>query len=138
MGFRVKVNGSIGFDKFLTKLSTEKNTYYSDEPESFGGDNRGFNPFELLASSLAACTLATLKSYVNMKKWDIPEIDVEVEFESFPKEKKSLFKRYIDFKGADLTVEQRNRLFEIAERCPVHNLLINEIDIFSEIKSDLK
>ncbi len=135
MGYAVKVKGSIGFDKFLTKLSTEKNTYYSDEPESFGGDNRGFNPFELLASSLAACTLATLKSYISHKNWDVPEIIVEVEFENFPKEKNSIFKRYIDFKSTDLTEDQKSRLFQIAERCPVHNLLVNKIEIVSELKS---
>lgn len=137
MGFKVKVNGSIGSDKFLTKLATAENVYYSDEPEKYGGENKGFNPFELLASSLAACTLATLKSYIDMKGWDIPEIDVEVEFESFPREKESMFKRYIDFKGANLTGAQKDRLFQIAEKCPVHNLLLNKIEIFSEIKSDV-
>ncbi|MXV37103.1 OsmC family peroxiredoxin [Flavobacteriaceae bacterium Ap0902] len=137
MGYKVKVTGNIGTEKYYTKLSTEDNIIMSDEPIKFGGQNKGFNPFELLASSLAACTLATLKAYIDMKGWDIPEVEVEVEFESFPKEKQSIFKRYIDFKGANLTEKEKNRLFQIAEKCPVHNLLLNKIEIFSELKSDI-
>lgn len=134
MAIKVKVNGNIGSDKYLTKLWTPTNELISDEPVSFGGDDRGFNPLELLASSLAACTLATLKSYVSIKKWDVPEIEVEVELERLPKEKKSVFTRVIDFKTNDLTEEQKNRLFQIAERCPVHQMLTGTMEITTELK----
>lgn len=134
MGYKVKVNGSIGFDKFKTKLTAGNHLIISDEPQDFGGDNTGFNPFELLASSLAACTLATLKTYINMKKWDIPEMNVVVELESFPKEKKAVFNRVIDFGSAKLDDAQKDRLFQIAEKCPVHNILLNTVDINTELK----
>lgn len=134
MGYKVKVNGSIGFDKFKTKLTAGNHEIISDEPAELGGDDTGFNPLELLTSSLAACTLATLKSYINMKKWDIPEIKVEVEMEGFPKEKRTTFKRVIDFGNVELTEAQRHRLFQIAEKCPVHNILVYNIEISTEVK----
>lgn len=135
MGYKVRVTGTIGAEKYLSTLEANGNEIISDEPQEFGGQNKGLNPFELLASGLSSCTLVTLKSYIDSKGWDIPGISVVVELENFPKEKKAVFKKYIDFKGAELTENQQKRLFQIAEKCPVHTLLSNSIDIFSEIKS---
>lgn len=81
----VKVLARIGTEKYYTEVTAGKNIIITDEPLDKGGQDKGFNPFELLASSLATCTAATLRMYIDRKGWSVPEIDVEVEMENYPK-----------------------------------------------------
>lgn len=64
----ISVIGNIGKEHYLTKITAGKNEILSDEPLWNAGEDRGMNPFELLASSLIACTCATLRMYVDRKK----------------------------------------------------------------------
>ena len=75
----VSVVGSIGKEHYLTKITAGKNSMISDEPLWNGGTAMGMNPFELLASSLAACTCATLRMYIDRKGWVVDEIRAEVD-----------------------------------------------------------
>lgn len=81
----VTVNVNIGTEKYYTKVTAGDNTIYTDEPLDKGGGNKGLNPFELLAASLATCTAATLKMDIDRKGWDVPKIDVEVFLENYPR-----------------------------------------------------
>ena len=81
----VTVNASIGTEKYYTKVTAGDHIIYTDEPIDKGGGNKGLNPFELLAASLATCTGATLRMYIDRKEWDIPTIDVEVFMENYPR-----------------------------------------------------
>lgn len=99
-----------------------------------GGGNKGFNPFEILATSLASCTAATLRMYIDRKGWIIPQINVEVELENYPQTKTAQFCRMIDFGDTDLSEEIIDRLFKIADACPVHKILTNDIEILTKIK----
>ncbi|OYX05526.1 MAG: osmotically inducible protein OsmC, partial [Caulobacter vibrioides] len=87
------------------------------------GLDLGPDPHELVAAGLAACTTMTLRLYANQKGWDISGLHVEV-FSSFDKDATphERFERIITLEG-DLTDEQRERLFQIAEKCPIHKLL---------------
>lgn len=125
----VTVKASLGKTKYYTQVIAGENTLITDEPIDKGGQNKGFNPFEILATSLASCTTATLRMYIDRKEWDIENIDVEVELENFPLTKLAVFKRNISFEGSNVNEDQLKRLHAIADACPVHKILLNEIEI---------
>ncbi|UZT97288.1 OsmC family protein [Chryseobacterium fluminis] len=125
----VTVKASLGKEKYYTQVIAGENTLITDEPVDKGGQNKGFNPFEILATSLASCTAATLRMYIDRKEWDVEKIDVEVELENFPLTKLAVFKRNISFEGTNLDEEKMKRLRTIADACPIHKILTNEIEI---------
>ncbi|WP_312398340.1 OsmC family protein [Chryseobacterium sp.] len=128
----VTVKASLGKEKYYTQVVAGENTLITDEPIDKGGQNKGFNPFEILATSLASCTAATLKMYIDRKEWDVENINVEVELENFPLTKRAIFKRDISFEGTNLDEEQLKRLHTIADACPIHKILTNEIEILTK------
>lgn len=128
----VTVKASLGKEKYYTEVVAGENTLITDEPVDKGGQNKGFNPFEILATSLASCTAATLRMYIDRKEWDVEKINVEVELENFPLTKRAIFKRDISFEGTNLDEEQLRRLHTIADACPVHKILTNDIEILTK------
>ena len=108
--------------------SASGNILIADEPQEMGGKNLGFSPSELLASSLASCTLITLRMYINRKGWKISEINIKIDFENDDEQNVSMFTRKIEIIG-EIDEDQRQRLHVIAEKCPIHKLLTNTIKI---------
>ena len=116
--------------KYTTKIQLNKHHLVADEPESIGGDDFGPSPYELLISALAACTTMTLKMYAKRKKWNLQEVFVYISHEKTEprngdeenKLKPDLFKMKFRFIG-ELDKEQKERLVEIAGKCPVHRSL---------------
>lgn len=124
----VTVKAILRKEKYYTEVTAGENQLITDEPIDKGGQNKGFNPFEILATSLASCTAATLKMYIDRKEWAVEEIHVEVELENYPLTKRAVFTRNISFEGT-IDDEQLKRLHAIADACPVHKLLTNDIEI---------
>ena len=116
--------------KYTTKIQFNKHHLIADEPESIGGDDFGPSPYELLISALGACTTMTLKMYAKRKKWNLREVFVYVSHEKTEphngdadsKLKPDLFKLKFRFVG-ELNEEQKERLLEIAGKCPIHRSL---------------
>jgi len=108
--------------------SSTGNILIADEPQEMGGKNLGFSPSELLASSLASCTLITIRMYINRKGWNISEINIKIDFENDDDQNVSMFTRKIEIIG-EIDEDQRQRLHLIAEKCPIHKLLTNTIKI---------
>ena len=108
--------------------SSTGNILIADEPQEMGGKNLGFSPSELLASSLASCTLITIRMYINRKGWNISEINIKIDFEKDDDQNVSIFTRKIEIIG-EIDEDQRQRLHVIAEKCPIHKLLTNTIKI---------
>lgn len=133
----VTVKASLGKQKYYTEVIAGENKIITDEPISSGGQNKGFNPFEILATSLASCTAATLRMYIERKKWDVENIHVEVTLENIPTEKTANFQRTISYDGAVLEETQLQKLHQIAELCPVHKLLTNQINITTAFKDSI-
>ncbi|MCD9854593.1 OsmC family protein [Epilithonimonas sp. JDS] len=129
----VKVKATLGTEKYYTEVIAGENRLITDEPVDKGGGNKGFNPFEILATSLASCTAATLRMYIDRKGWDIPVINVEVDLENFPQTKMAQFCRVIDFGTTEISEEIKDRLFKIADACPIHKILTNNIEILTKI-----
>ncbi|MDI1306672.1 MAG: OsmC family protein [bacterium] len=128
----IKITAHIGAELYKTEVKSASNTIISDEPESAGGKDLGFAPKELLASSLAACTCITLRMYANRKGWDLTDVKVEVTFEKDTTENKSKIMRNIQLFG-NLDATQKARLLNIADRCPMHQILTNPIEITTEL-----
>lgn len=128
-------------DNFTTQILAEGHHLISDEPENIGGDNFGPSPYGLLTSALAACTAITLRMYANRKNWPVEEIEVHVDQEKrHDKDSKNcdseegkitFFDRKIAIKG-ELDAKQIKRLMEIADKCPVHKTLEDNIKITTE------
>ncbi|WP_027386607.1 OsmC family protein [Chryseobacterium gregarium] len=131
----VTVKASLGRENYYTEVIAGENMLITDEPVDKGGGNKGFNPFEILATSLASCTAATLKMYIDRKAWDVEKIHIGVELEHFPLTKRTIFKRTVSFEGTALDDEQMKRLRTIADACPVHKILTNEIEILTKFSS---
>lgn len=127
-----KIIASTGAELYKTEIQSETNFIISDEPESSGGKDLGFAPKELLASSLAACTCITLRMYANRKGWDLTDVKVEVTFETDSVENKFKIMRNIQLFG-NLENDQKKRLINIADKCPIHKILTNPIEITTEL-----
>jgi len=121
-----QVSGHIGKDHYRTEIKSATNTIVADEPAESGGKDFGFSPFEILTSSLAACTCVTVRMFADRKEWKLTEIFVEVTLDR--SDDKSKFTRTIEFKG-ELDESQRTRLMAVANSCPVHKVLSHPIEI---------
>ena len=97
--------------------------FITDEPVDIGGLDLGPTPHQLVAAGLAACTSQTLRLYAKRKDWPLGAVRVEVEHtRNATATPPDHFIRKISL-GGRLDEEQRARLLEIAERCPVHRML---------------
>jgi putative redox protein len=108
----------------------------ADEPEPSGGHDVGPSPYEYLLAGLGACTAMTVRSYVERHNWGLRRTTIELRHEMRPAaDGKSLidhFHRAIHLDG-DLTEEQKLKLLEIAERCPVSRTLRRSSAIHSHL-----
>jgi putative redox protein len=101
----------------------------ADEPKSYGGTDRGFTPYQFLAAGLGACTSMTIRMYARRKGWPLSHVAVDVTHDRVHAQDAQMrdrpidrFTRVITLSGA-LSAEQRERLRQIADRCPVHRTL---------------
>ncbi len=127
------VKASIQDTPFLVTLSNGSHQWQADEPTDLGGLNAAPNPHELLLSSLGACTSITLKMYAKRKEWPLDEVDVALAFNPDGKPASgNVITRQITLTG-DLSVEQRERLLQVANACPIHKVLTGTITIDTDL-----
>ena len=112
-------------------LKTVSHTMTSGLSLKLGGNDEGPNPHEFIEAGLAACTILTCQLYANRKGWNLVSTTVSVSIVSETKAA-SGFIREINFEG-DLSDAQREQLFDIANKCPIHNLLESKITVETKI-----
>ena len=120
------------------EITVGRHRLSADEPVTEGGTDTGPNPYDLLLAALGACTSMTLALYARRKQWPLRAVTVRLrhsrihaaDCESCETREGMLdhIEREVDLMG-ELDAEQRARLLEIANRCPVHRTLTSEIDI---------
>jgi putative redox protein len=105
-------------------------TLVGDGPKEIGGEDKGPEPQEILLGALGTCTAMTLILYARNKKWSLEAVDVKVS----GKQDGAVYaiERSVKVKGA-LDDEQRARLLQIAEKCPVHKILTGEVKIHTTV-----
>ena len=112
----------------------------ADEPQAYGGTNRGMSPYGFIAAGLGACTSMTIRMYARRKGWKLAHVRVEISHDKMHAQdaqagsgdKIDRFQRDIYLEGA-LTQEQRERLLEIADKCPVHRTLERTSTILTKL-----
>jgi putative redox protein len=112
--------------KFSQDITIAGHTLRADEEIDKGGDDTGGAPHELLLAALGSCTAMTLKVYAERKGW--PLRDVQVTLTGASGDGGFVITRKLVMEG-ELDAEQRQRLLEIADKCPVHKTLSNPITI---------
>ncbi|WP_203294259.1 bifunctional alpha/beta hydrolase/OsmC family protein [Maricaulis parjimensis] len=122
-----------GLGKFQNYVLAGDHAAYADEPESVGGQDTGPSPYQYLAAALGACTSMTLRMYAEHKSLPLERVTVQLHHEKGhaddcancvegQERKVDIIERTLTLEG-DLTAEQRERLREIADKCPVHRTL---------------
>ena len=127
-----------GSGRFTVAIRAGRHEWLGDEPASLGGDDLGPSPYEMLSAALGACTAMTLRMYAQRKNWPLDAVQVVLDHAKIHAtdcadcETRSgridRIERDIRIEG-DLSAEQRARLLEIADMCPVHRTLHAEVQI---------
>ena len=130
-------------NSFTQDISAGGHHIVADEPVSYGGKYLGATPYQLVAAGLGACTSMTIRMYARQKKIPLDSVQVDVSHSKVHAQdcedcqtnngKIDQFERNILLSGS-LTAEQRKRLLEIADRCPVHKTLESEIKIVTSLQ----
>jgi putative redox protein len=121
------VTAVLGETPYVVTLSDGSHEWLADEPLESGGANRGPSPHQLVLSGLGACTAITLRMYAVRKGWPLAGVTVELQLnpDGAPAGGAEI-RRRITLSG-ELTAEQRDRLLQVADACPVARTLGGEI-----------
>ena len=135
-----QVIASIDRTKYKTIVVTGNHELIGDEPVPIGQD-LGPNPYDYLLTALGTCVTITLRMYADRKGWNLEEIQVHLEQSRVYAEDCEdcesedgyvhVIEKRLKFIG-DLTEDQRQRLLEISDKCPVNKTLTNEIKIITK------
>lgn len=139
-----QVVANLGEDGFTTQMRAGRHYFTLDEPKSFGGEDLGPSPYEMLSAGLAACTSMTIQMYARRKKWPLQNVETHVNHQKSHavdcencernSAKIDIFEREIVLKG-NLDEPQQQKLLEIADKCPVHRTLSNKVSINTHLKT---
>lgn len=137
-----QVVAQLGNDGYTTFIKAGKHNLIADEPLKIGGNEFGPSPYELLSAALASCTSMTIQMYSRRKKWPLKLVETHVNHTKSHAEdcencevtsaRIDRFKREIIIEG-DLDEKQKKRLLEIADKCPVHKTLHEEVEIITQL-----
>ncbi len=128
-GHESVVVARVGESGYMTDIIAQGHSLVADEPTSHGGTDRGPSPYGLLSAALGACTSMTLRMYADRKQWPLEGVVTRLKHAKVHAEdcaecesktgKIDRIERRIELLG-DLDDDQKKRLMEIADRCPVH------------------
>jgi putative redox protein len=137
------VVAEVGFGRYAQVVYDGKHRLTADEPIESGGLDTGPNPYGLLLAALGACTSITLRMYADRKKWPLRQVAVRLRHsKSYDKDcegcdekpaKIDHIEREIELTG-ELSDEQRQRLLEIANKCPVHQTLERKNEVVTTLR----
>jgi len=131
---------------FSQTVQSDDHLWLADEPVRVGGKNTGPDPYEQLLAALGSCTAMTLRMYANRKDWPVENVTVELAHSREHGEdcaacdeahsQIDLIDSTVNLEGP-LTSDQRQRMLEIAGKCPVHRTLNNKIVVKTELSKSV-
>ena len=131
-----------GKNGFTTAMKVGNHYMTADEPTSFGGNDYGPSPYELVSAGLSACTAMTIQMYAKRKEWPLENVEVHTSYgKSHAKDcadcesdnaKIDTFQREIKVTG-NLDEKQLARILQIADKCPVHKTLHSETQVITKL-----
>lgn len=140
-----EVVAQLGEEGFTTFLKAGHHSLVADEPLSAGGNDFGPSPYDYLSAALASCTSMTIQMYARRKKWHLETVETHVTHSKShavdcencvsPAAKIDTFEREIILTG-DLNKDQKSRIIEIADKCPVHKTLHQKAQISTSLKEN--
>ncbi len=116
-----------GESNYSVNISVSGHTIKGDEPVSFGGDNLGPAPYDLLLASLGECTAMTVRWYARKQNWPLAKVEVKISHRKI--EKVDTFEKQVIIHGDSLTDEQKKKLVDVAAKCPVQRTLQSNVVI---------
>lgn len=127
---------------YTQTMRVGKHELIADEPENLGGNDNGPSPYDYLLMGLGACTSITIRMYAKRKQFPLEHVRVKLTHQKIHADdcadcetrqgKVDEITREIFLEG-NLSDEQRQRLLEIANRCPVHRTMTSEIKVRSKL-----
>jgi putative redox protein len=127
---------------YAQNISIGPHVLQADEPADVGGNDAGSNPYELLLAALGSCASITVRMYSERKQWPLQGVHVDLSWARVHAEdcvKCETGERMVEgiemeisFFG-DLSEDQRKRLFEISNKCPVHRTLSSQVQISTRL-----
>lgn len=121
------------FDSYQTQISTRHHTYHADEPIEAGGTDTAVSPVEMLMGALGSCIVLTVKMYAERKGWKLDEVAITLDLERFSGQDYADYegdaqfvyeiREKLTFQGENLDDEKREKLLEIAGKCPVGRII---------------
>jgi putative redox protein len=140
MARNVQVNA--GQTRFLQNISVGPHSLQGDESVDVGGSDAGANPHELLLAALGTCASITVQMYAERKQWPLDGVRIELSFAQTQSSATGSrdgrdadeIEMNISF-GGNLSDEQRERLLQVAGKCPVHRILTSSIPIRAKLAS---
>lgn len=124
-----------GVGKFQVAVQAGPARFLADEPVDVGGLDSGPSPYDLLGAALGACTAMTCRLYADRKGWPLAKVSVEVTHEARTATSKDRFVREVGLEG-DLDADQRARIIEIAEKCPIHRTLTEGAEVVTHARPE--
>lgn len=138
-----QVVANLGAEGFTTQLKAGNHYLTADEPRSVGGNDFGPTPYDLISAALAACTSMTIQMYARRKEWALTNVETHVNYFkkhaddctdcSSDSAKIDFFERFVVIEG-ELDEKQRERILQIADRCPVHRTLHEKVKITTQMQ----
>lgn len=125
---------------FTQEIEAGSHNLFSDVSESLGGDEKGPDPHQLMLSSLGACTSITVQMYAKRKGWNLDKVTIILKEEKTtdpdnPSRTMPKIVREITLQG-ELSDEQVEDLKRIADKCPIHKLMVGPKEISTSVTKD--
>jgi len=123
-----------GQGRYQQEVRVGQHILLADEPESVGGGDAGPAPFDFLMAGLGACTSMTLRMYAERKGLTLTRISVSLAHDKMDIAgiQRDRISRQITLEG-ELSEAERQRLLEIANKCPVHRALSQPLIVESQL-----
>jgi len=114
---------------YAQEIRARSHAFWADEPPELDGLDSGPTPYELLLAAVGSCTTITMRMYARRKGWPLEKLQIELTHEKLDSgDITDRISKQITLTGP-LSEDQRTRLLEIADRCPVHRTLLGNLEI---------